>query len=179
MLCAEAYESLASTPEPEQPSTPPSIGSIRELAELTVLELEASEVVTTEVTGYTGSTSAIVQVHGTITLGVDLNEARYIQVDVEQRRLVLSLPQPEVRRVAIDPNASRTLRCGRSGLWQLAVGSAHEDTVVTEALVIGRDRLSQAASHEDMLRRAQRQTEAVLIRFVSEMGWTIEVAWDE
>lgn len=108
-----------------------------------------------------------------------LDQARYLEVDAEQRRLVLAMPQPEVRRVAIDPNASRTLRCDRSGLWQLAVGSAHEDTVVTDALTIGHDRLVFAATRDDIVNRARIQTEAVLRRFVSELGWTIEVAWGE
>lgn len=179
MLCAEAYESLASTPEPEQTITPPSIDSIRELAELTVLEVEASEVVTTEVNGYTGGTSAIVQVHGTITLGVDLDRARFVEVDEVQQHIVLALPPTEVRRVAIDHQTSRVLRCQRSGLWRMAIGDALEDQAIKSALVIGQQRLGATASRDDVDQRARGHAASVLGRFVSELGWTLDIRWDE
>lgn len=178
MLCAEAYESLASVPQPEQSAGPPSITSIRELAELTLIEVQATEVVATEVSGYTGGTSAIIQVHGSVTLGIDLTEARYLEVDEARRQLVLALPLPDVRRVAIDPLASRVLRCERSGLWHLAIGPAHEDKAITDALAIGRERLLQAASGEDLAQRARRHATEVLNQFVTELGWTLEIRWD-
>ncbi|MGB0766271.1 MAG: DUF4230 domain-containing protein [Phycisphaeraceae bacterium] len=170
--------SPAPADEPDRPNPPPDIQSIQELAELTLLEVRASEVITSEVTGYTGGTSAIVLVHGSVTLAVDLNQARYLEVDEERRRLVLGLPQPKIHRVAIDPETSRVLSCDRSGLWHLAMGAAHEHTLITDAMTIARERMLQAASDNGLTERARHHAEAVLARFVSEMGWTLEVRWD-
>jgi|GEM_PF-1758696 len=178
-LCSEAYESLAATDQPEQPVTAPSIDRIRELNELTVLEVQASEVVTTEVNGRTGGTTVVVLVHGTVTLGVDLEQARYLHVDAEQRQLTLALPQPTVRRVAIDPHASRLLSCERSGLWNMAIGPAREDEAFAASLAIGHDRMAHAASREDIVARARHHAESVLGRFVTELGWSLEMRWEE
>lgn len=178
-LCGTACDALAATAPPTQSNPPPSIDRIRELAELTVLEVDASEIVRTHISGHTGGTSVVVLVHGTLTYAVSLDEARYLQVDQEQRRLVMALPQPKVRRVAIDPQRSRMLSCKRSGLWQVAVGPAHEDEAIALALAIGQNRLRDATSRDDLVERARFHAESVLGQFVSEMGWSLNVRWDE
>lgn len=179
LLCSTAYDALASsTPsEPTHPA-PPSINRIRELAELTVLEVEATDVVDSHVRGRTGGTRVIVLVHGTITLSVDLDKARYLQVDQEHRVLVLGLPKPTVRRAGIDPSMCRVLSCERTGLWQMAVGSAREGEAIASAMAAGHDRLIHAASEDGLVSRARQHAEAVLCRFVNELGWTLEVRWD-
>ena len=116
-LTSRAYDVLATEPEPPPHPTPPSIEAIRELSELTVLEVEATEVATASVEGRVGGTTVVALVHGIVTLGVDLDQARLVEVDQERQRLVLALPQPDVRRVAIDPVISRSLHTQRDGLW--------------------------------------------------------------
>lgn len=178
-LCSSAYVVQAEPTQAERPNPPPNIERIRELAELTVLEVESSTIVSTAIRGYTGGTSVVVLVHGTLAYAVDMDAARYLQVDEQQRHLVLALTQPTVRRVAIDPRMSRMLSCDRTGLWRVALGPAREDEALTSALVIGQDRLMASAGSEDLVRRARRHTESVLGRFVTGMGWTLEVSWAE
>ncbi len=178
-LCGTAYDTLASAAQPRPPDEPPCIDRIRELAELTVLEVNASEIVNAEISGYTGGTCVIVLVQGNVTLGVDLGAAEYLHVDLERRHLVLSLPQPTVRRTSIDPRTSRLLRCDRAGLWRMAVGPAREYEAFAAALAIGQERLRSTAASDDFVDRAGRHAESVLARFVSEMGWTLDVRWQE
>lgn len=180
MLCSKAYESLAHTPPENKPtsSRPPSIDAIRELAELTVLEIEVTDVVTASVTGQTGGTTIDMLVRGSVTLAVDLQQARFVKVDKDQQQIVLALPPPEVRRVTIDHQTSRVLNCQRSGLWRMTVGEALEDQAISAALVLGQQRLSNAASRDDLDQRARRHAEAVLQRFVTEITWTLEVRWE-
>jgi hypothetical protein len=179
-LCSHAYNALSATPDVQPPKDPPSIERIRELSELTVLEIEATKIVTTVIRGHTGSTTAVVLVHGTATYGVDLEAARYARVDREQQELILALPVPTVRRVAINPQTSQMLSCQRSGLWQLATGPAWEDTALSNALAIGHDRLARDTSNGEFTSRAKRQAEAAIGRFIGELGWTLsEVRWQE
>ena len=178
-LYGAAYDVLTATATTEQPINPPNINSIREMSELTVLEIEATEIVSTSFRGYTGGTSIVMLVNGTLTYGVDLDQARYLQTDPEERHLLLVLPQPRARQVATNPGRCRVLNCERKGLWQLAIGEAREDDALMSAMANGHDRITVAASREDLISRARRHAEAVLVRFVSELGWTLEVRWDE
>jgi hypothetical protein len=181
MLCSEAYESLAHTPPDEKPthSTPPSIDAIRAMSELTVTQVELTDVVSTSVHGQTGRITVDMLIRGTVTLGVDLEQARFIEVDKAQQNIVLALPPPEVRRVAIDHEASRVLNSQRGGLWRMTIGDALEDQAIRSALVIGQQRLSVATSRHDLNQRAGGHAEAVLGRFISEMGWTLDVRWQK
>ncbi|MEM6257428.1 MAG: DUF4230 domain-containing protein [Planctomycetota bacterium] len=179
VLTSRAYDALATEPETPPFPTPPSIAAIRDLSELVLLEIEAIEVVTTSVEGRVGGTTVIASVQGIVTLGVDLDQACFVEVDQERQHLVLALPPPMIRRVAIDPVTSRALHTRRDGLWQIAVGSAHENRAFAQALVIGQQRLENAASRSDLTARAKRHAEAVLQRFASEIEWTLEVRWEE
>lgn len=179
LLCGKATHAMTETDLTVPPIYPPNIEAIREISQLVALEVEATEIVTTEIKGYTGSTSVVVLVQGTLTYGVDLDLARFLQTEPKKRHLVLSLPEPSAHQVAIDPHASRLLSCERSGLWQIAIGPAREDEALMSAISIGHGRLFDAASQNDLVSQARRHAEAVLVRFVSEMDWTLEVRWDE
>lgn len=179
LLCNMAYESMAALPESESISTPPSIESIRELSELTILAVEAMAVVSTEVSGYTGCTSVAMLVQGTVTLAVDLDRARFVQVDQQRKHLLLALPRPSVRRVSIDPHQTRVLHCERRGLWRLAVGTALEDRALAEAMAVGHDRLKGAGLQVERIQRARDHAQAVLRRFITEMGWTLDIHWGD
>ena len=179
LLCSTIHESQADETPTEPTRTPLSIDAIRELADLTVLEINATEVVTSTVSGHTGSTNAVVVVAGSITIAVDLEQAHIVEVDQDRQHLVLTLPPPSVRDVAIDHNASHVASCQRSGLWELAIGEAHEDRVIADAFAIGQRRLEVAGGEQLFTHRARQHTEAVIHRFAREVGWTIEVLWEE
>lgn len=179
LMCSGAYKSLALPQDVEPAVPPPSIEAIRELADLVVLEVQASEVVSAEVRGHTGGTAVIVLVYGDVMLGIDLEQAHFTEVDQGNRRLVLALPAPTVRRVAIDHHASRTIHSGRDGLWHLAIGPAKEDQAIANAFMLGTERLKEVAVGEDLTQRAKRHAEAVLGGFTDEMGWTLEIRWNE
>ena len=179
LLCSSAYESQADDTPAEPPRTPLSIDVIRELADLTVLEINATEVVTSTVSGHTGNTSAVVVVTGSITLAVDLEQARIVMADQDRQHFIVALPPPKVQRVAIDHDASRVVSCQRSGLWELAIGQAHEDRVISDAFATGQYRLEAAGREQRFSRRARVHTDAVIQRFARDVGWIIEVQWEE
>jgi hypothetical protein len=178
-LCSSAYEALATTPVVEQIDSPPSIESIRKLSELTVLQVRATEIVTNEIKGQTGGTSVAVLVTGDVFLGVDLEQAKFVQVDKDQRHLVLSLPVPAVRRAAIDHQASQMIYSQRQGLWRMALGPALEDELIAKAFTVGEQRLQEAAVQADLTDRAKRHAESVLRRFIEGTGWVLTIRWSD
>lgn len=179
LLCNTAYKSLTPTPEPTHASTPPSIDRIRELAELTVTEMQFSKVAEGSIRGHTGGVTVIALIHGAATLAVDLEQARFLHVDQDKKHLVLALPRPSVRGVAIDHHRTRVLSCERYGLWRLAVGSALEEHALAESLVIGQDMLKDAALREDHTSRARSHAQGSLSRFVAALGWTMDIRWQD
>lgn len=178
-LCNSVHNALAVTPDVEHTINPPSIESIRELSELTVLQVRATEVITTESRGRTGSTSVAVLIHGDVFLGVDLEQAEFVDVDKEQQHLVLSLPAPGVHRAAIDHQASQMIYTQRKGLWRMALGPALEDELIANAYKVGEQRLREAAAQADLTDRAKRHAESVLRRFIDGTGWTLTIRWSD
>jgi hypothetical protein len=177
-LCGSAYEALATTPF-EHTVSPPSIESIRDLSELTVLQVRATEVVTNEIKGQTGGTSVAVLVTGDVFLGVDLEQAEFVEIDQDKQHIVLFLPVPEVRRAAIDHRTSQMIYSERHGLWRMALGPALEDELIADAYKIGEQRLKDAAMQADLTGRAKRHAESVLRRFIDGTGWTLTIRWSD
>jgi len=176
-LCNSVHDALATTPDVERVINPPSIESIRELSELTVLRVQATEVITNEARGQTGSTSVVVLIHGDVFLGVDLEQAEFVEVDKEQQHLVLFLPAPGVRRAAIDHQASQMIYSHRKGLWRMALGPAMEDELIANAYEAGQLRLQEAAAQADLTDRAKRHAESVLRRFIDGSDWRLTIRW--
>ena len=180
LVCMNAFNSLSQARNAYHHHSPPSVEAFHELAELTVLDVEVNEIATGSIRGRAGSTTAIVLVTGTVTLGVDLEQAVVIEANETQKIIVLSLPPPIVRRVSIDHDASQVLSCERSGLWELAVGDAHEAQAVERAFAIGQERLRHTgASIKHTMMRARRQTESILTDFAAELNWMLDIHWQE
>lgn len=178
-LCVGAFKALATTPDVKHTVSQPSIESIRELSELTVLQVRATEVVTNEIKGQTGGTSVAVLVTGDVFLGVDLEQAKFVEVYKDQQHLVLSLPVPGVRRAAIDHQASHVIYSQRQGLWRMTLGPALEDELIAKAFMRGEQRLQDAAARAGLIHRAKQHAESVIGRFADETGWVLAVRWDE
>ena len=179
LLCSEAYDAIALADEQELPDTQTILDGIQELAELVVLEVQLTEVATGSVSGHTGGTTVTMLVRGSVTFAVDLEQAQFVEVDEQRKRLVLELPSPEVRDVTIDHDRSSVLSCQRRGLWIITVGEGLEDQAIMKAMRIGQQRLENAASRSDLTIRAKRHTEVVLSQFVGELGWGLDVRWGE
>ena len=179
LLCVLAFNSLHITQRAPQPSDPLALHAVHELTELVVLEAQAADLVRAEVGGYTGWTSVQLRVHGTVTLGVELKRARLLKVYPGRRHIVLSLPPPSVRSVAIDPRRTIVLGSERGGLWRLVIGEACEGRAIAQALATGQSRLKANVLQDDHALRAKRHTEVVLHRYAAELGWTVDLRWDQ
>ena len=166
-------------PVPNPPAPPPRLDAIRDLAGLTVTRVHATALAEGTVSGHTGSTTVKLLVHGSAELSVDLEQADFIRTDLDRKHLVLALPQPAVGLVAIDHKRTRVLSSGRDGLWRFALGAAREEQALGRALVVGKDRLHASVLCQEHTHRARQRAQAVVHGFAAEMGWTIEIRWED
>ena len=179
LLCSEVYDAMALTDEQQQPDTQTILDGIQELAELVVLEVQLTEVATGSVSGHTGGTTVTMLVRGSVAFAVDLEQARYVDMDQDSQRLVLMLPQPVVRHVAVSLGSSEVTSCQRSGLWKLAHGPACEDIAIREALDAGMTQIEAAAADIALSNRAKARVESVLHQYADKIAWSFEIRWQQ
>ncbi len=87
------------------------------MSELVTLRVPVSTVITSELAGYTGSTRCIVIVNGEVELGVDLEQARFEDIDTQARTATLVLPEPKTRAARLDHARTQVYSLDRHGLW--------------------------------------------------------------
>lgn len=158
-------------------STGPTIESIRELGSITTLRVTIADVQTQEVAGLTGSTRTVLIVKGDVELGVDLDRARFEDVDASCRSAVLVLPPPEPSRPRLDHDRTRVYAIERSGLWQLVPGNAGEAELVSSALRRAQQIVGETVETNELDARARRRAEVVIQTFTTALGWAISIRW--
>jgi Protein of unknown function (DUF4230) len=156
----------------------PTIEQLEPLSSLTVVKVDVADAIVTDLHGYTGGVKAVLVVHGSVTLGVDLSEAKFESVDTIKRRAVLRLPRPQVQSVSLDLRRTKLVGFWSFGLWTAVPGGEEADTAtVNQAYAEAQARVAQAAQDERILDRARRQAEAVLEKFFASIGWRLEIRW--
>jgi hypothetical protein len=121
---------------------------------------------------------AILIVKGDVTLGVNLSDAVFEQVDRDNRRAVLHLPQPTVQSVRLDHERTKLLGVWESGLWTIVPGGEDADVAAVNRAMRDAQRIVAAAGQDlELIQRCQQQTEEVLRAFLKALGWEIEVGW--
>jgi hypothetical protein len=156
-----------------------TIERVRTLSELTTLTVRSADVRAASLAGFTGSTHALLLVHGEVRVGVDLAEARFEHVDPAAHRAVLVLPQPTVRSARLDHGRTRLLRLWDEGLWAVTPGGNDADAMLVNAAYLDAERLLiTAARDSSYVRSAKAQAEHVLLEFVHVTGWRMDVRWE-
>jgi hypothetical protein len=154
----------------------PTIEKIVGLSALTTLKVNVADAVVSELPGRTGSVRAILIVKGDVTLGVDLSGAVFEQVDQNNRRAVLHLPQPTVQSVRLDHEKTKLVGVWESGLWTIIPGGEDADTAAVNRAMRDAQRIVAAAGQDpELIQRCRVQTEEMLEAFLKALGWGIEV----
>jgi hypothetical protein len=155
-----------------------TIERIQPLLSLTTLKVQVADVVESELQGKTGNVKAALIVKGEVALGVDLSTATFEQVDRENRRAVLHLPQPAVQYVRLDHERTRLLGVWSSGLWIIVPGGSDADAVTVNRAYRDAERIvGRTANDAALVQRCRVQTEEVLRSFLRALGWSIELRW--
>ncbi|MDH3584896.1 MAG: DUF4230 domain-containing protein [Phycisphaerae bacterium] len=170
----------ASAPAPiVHRSTAPTIEKVRKLATLVTLDVPISDVHISEMSGVTGGIKLVMAVKGDVQIASDLGQARFEDLDEENRTAVLVLPRPIPSRPRLDHEKTRILELQRNGLWRFLLGEAGESTLANRAMATAQSYLIEVATRQDLRTQACAQTEQVLGEFFSALGWAVVVQWDD
>ena len=153
------------------------LSRITELAELTVLVVPVSTVLTTELVGYTGSARCIVVVNGEAELGVDLEQARFADIDAEARTATLILPEPRTRAARLDHARTQIYSLDRQGLWLLLSSGESCRLVVNQAMQQAQAAVEAAGQDTKLLYQAREQAERALGNAIETVGWQLHIVW--
>jgi hypothetical protein len=156
----------------------PTLEQIRTLSVLTTLRVEVAQVCEVSINGYTGGMSAVLVVHGQATIGVDLTRARMTSIDPVARRVTLQLPRPTGLTAALDHDRTHLVSLQPSGLWILIPDSGGAAAQLTERCYRrGAEVVARVTDNPSLIERAQTQAELQLKKYVTAMGWTVELVW--
>jgi hypothetical protein len=151
---------------------PPSLATIKESEQLTVTTVEVS----TNIKGGTLDYQGVWLLRGTVLLGVDLSQVRYINADQETRHAVISLPPIHVVMSKVShAGGSQEVKLEKVPLIALSDPQPIRDEVwkFGERKVL---RLGQEPGH---IERAKVQAERVLEKLFKGVGWTVAFEWRE
>lgn len=165
-----------SSPGIDEPSSTDPARIIRDAADLVLLAVSRSCDVKQRVQGITGNTTVTGYMRATVWIGTDLNQARVISMNTNDRVLVIELERPGVMQVSLDPQASR-LTAERNGLWVLALDSAHETDLTREVFAQAELQIRQHPLEPQLARRAELHAHTVLQQLFDTGGWTVELRW--
>lgn len=153
------------------------LSRIKELAELVTLRVPVSTVITTELAGYTGSISCVVVVHGEVEFGVDLEQARFEDIDPEARTATLILPTPTVRHARLDHERTKVYSLDRQGLWTLLVSDEAGRRVVNVAMRDAQAAVAVTAENAQLHAQAKERAGRLIQKAFMPVGWTLELVW--
>lgn len=156
---------------------PPLLGRITELSELVTLRVPVSELRATTISGYTGTISCLLLVHGDVELGIDLDKARLKDVDPKNRTATVVLPEPTPRRARLDHRRTKVYRIDRTGLWHIRYTDEKARRVVNQAYREAQVAVERAGQDEKLRAQARRRAEEAIRGSLKAMGWEVSISW--
>ena len=157
-----------------------TIEQVQALSSLVTSRVDVADVQETRLAGYFGGMKVALLVKGDFLLGIDLSRAKFKSVDSTTRKAVLVLPQPQITSPRLDQNRTRLYAISESGLWLIAPGGDPTlEALIDRAYRDAQHLIAHAGDDPSLMLRARRQAERVLMAFVEDIGWTLEVRWAE
>ena len=178
MLTASVVSALrAPHSVPEFAHAGPTLESVKSLSSLVTTRTTLADAITSEITGFSGSMSAVLVIRGDALIAIDMQRARITAQDTGTKQLVLTLPQPEVIQARVDLQRTRVFAMERHGFWKLM----RLDDVVRQLVDTGmreaQQTIEKAANQPEIMAAAREHAQQVLAAFASSAGWQLEIRW--
>ena len=154
----------------EPTSSNPTITEVQELGELVALRVSVADVM--EDASYDYRTVFIVR--GDAEIAVDLESAQLRSVDEKTKTLVIELPSPRLINATVDHEKSKVYDTKKT-TWVPFVGDKDEAT--NQGWTKAQRVVEKAGSGSEHIKPAKDQTELVLDRIYSRVGWDVDVVW--
>lgn len=154
-------------PAPQRITSKPVLVGIRELSELAVTRVRVAKMMVVE----SDDVEIAWIVYGYADLGVDLSRTRLVCQDDVARRLVVSLPPPQLLVAVVDEECSGPYEVETK--W---FSNAQEVEAALNEVPKAAQRIIALAAAE-RLEEAKPATEELLQGFAAACGWTVETEW--
>jgi uncharacterized protein DUF4230 len=142
------------------------------------LKVNVTDALVTELEGKMGGINAVLVVHGSVTLGVALSNARFKSVDPRNRTAVLVLPAPRIQSVALDQEKTKVVALCENGLWIIVPDAGDADAAAANLAYLEAEKIvARAAEDPGLIQRSRFQAIPVLTAFFAAMEWTVQVRW--
>jgi hypothetical protein len=154
-----------------------TIERLSEVSQLLTLKIDLADALLCRIDGYAGGIQAALLIKGDVSIGVDLAEAHFENVDDLHRTASLILPAPRASQARLDHNRTRLVALQPTGLWSISPGTRAHEAIVNQAMREGQALLVAAANAKDADDRARDHAQTVLSAFCRPLGWRICVQW--
>ena len=158
------------------------INEIRALARLETIQYSISQIVEHNVNSgaeqnplytYLLGTKLLVQVHGTVIAGIDMEKLRPEDMRYDGNVLYVYLPPAEILAVTMDTENMEVYTIHEGFFVDI------DPNYVIQSLSVGQDKIVSVALEDGILVQAQRNAEAYLIRFFSALGFNTVIFPEE
>lgn len=109
------------------------LDALHEVSELVLAERTVHQTITRELQGHLGGRVVYIEAVGVQRLGVNLRQARVLDIHADRQLVVLELPPIVVLHAELDHEAT-SISAYETGLWPLSVAPSREAAMIEEAL---------------------------------------------
>ena len=164
--------------DPEFSHAGPTLESVQALSSLVTTKTTLADAIVSQISGYTGSMSAVLVIRGDALIGIDMEQARISDKDDNTRSLVLILPQPAVIQARVDHERTRVFALDRHGFWKLMRLDDVTKQLVDQGMREAQQTIENAASESATMATAREHAQQVLAAFANSAGWQLEIRWE-
>jgi len=111
------------------------------------------------------------EAYGSVDGVVDFSALTEDAIVVEDKEVTITLPQPTLANVRVDPDESRVVDVDRGVLDRFADLVTEDAVNESDLYAVAEDRLLEAAAQTELLERARENTDVFLTTLLSELGY--------
>jgi hypothetical protein len=145
------------------------INQIQALARLETIQYSVEQVVTAEERqgplAFLVGNTILLQVHGTVIAGIDMQKLQPADLQLQNGVLMVKLPPAEIFVTTLDESKSKVYNV------QTGIFAAPDTSLVLPAMQGAKDKITQAALDDGILKLAQQNAQTYLTRFFAALGY--------
>ena len=148
---------------------------LERLSELATVKVHVADVLTAENTSWFGDIKGAWLIKGDALLSVDMKLARVLSTDGQRKVIRVLLPRPRVIQPRVDHNKTVAYDWRKGWLRSSDVAAV----VWKEAMLHAQELVEQLAAEPEQIDLARQQAVAALKQVYANVGWNLEVVWED
>jgi hypothetical protein len=155
--------------------TGPAVVRLEKLSELATVKVHVADVLTAENTSWFGDIKGAWLIKGDALISVDMKLAKVLSTNGEKKVIRVLLPRPRVIQPRVDHNKTVAYDWRKGWLRSSDVAAI----VWKEAMLHAQELVEQLAAEPDQIDLAREQAQTALKQVYANVGWDLEVVWED